>query len=119
MNTAEPISSQDLNFLAEAFRLQGSPSRRKILLHCEDSPKSVTDISEALELSQSLVSHHLRLLRGARLVTRVRHSKQMFYEVTDRHVGGGGDAQADDGGYTDTYTAGTYTAGCMSRLLPV
>ena len=52
-----------------------------------DSPKSVTDISEALELSQSLVSHHLRLLRGARLVTRVRHSKQMFYEVTDRHVG--------------------------------
>lgn len=84
---AEPISSQDLNFLAEAFRLLGSPSRRKILLHCEDSPKSVTDISEALELSQSLVSHHLRLLRGARLVTRVRHSKQMFYEVTDRHVG--------------------------------
>lgn len=47
----------------------------------------MTDISEALELSQSLVSHHLRLLRGARLVTRVRHSKQMFYEVTDRHVG--------------------------------
>ncbi|WP_417768740.1 ArsR/SmtB family transcription factor [Stappia sp.] len=87
MNTAEPISSQDLNFLAEAFRLLGDPSRRKILLHCEDSPKSVTDISEALELSQSLVSHHLRLLRGARLVTRVRHSKQMFYEVTDRHVG--------------------------------
>lgn len=87
MNTAEPISSQDLNFLAEALRLQGSPSRRKILLHCEDSPKSVTDISEALELSQSLASHHLRLLRGARLVTRVRHSKQMFYEVTDRHVG--------------------------------
>ena len=87
MNTAEAPSSQELNFLAETFRLLGDPSRLKILLHCEDGPKSVTDISEALELSQSLVSHHLRLLRGARLVTRVRHSKQMFYEVTDRHVG--------------------------------
>lgn len=87
MNIAEAPSSQELNFLAETFRLLGDPSRLKILLHCEDGPKSVTDISEALELSQSLVSHHLRLLRGARLVTRVRHSKQMFYEVTDRHVG--------------------------------
>ena len=87
MNTAEAPSSQELNFLAETFRLLGDPSRLKILLHCEDGPKSVTDISDALELSQSLVSHHLRLLRGARLVTRVRHSRQMFYEVTDRHVG--------------------------------
>lgn len=73
--------------MAETFRLLGDPSRLKILLHCDNGPKSVTDISETLELSQSLVSHHLRLLRGARLVTRVRHSKQMFYEVTDRHVG--------------------------------
>lgn len=81
------VTSQELSALAETFRLLGDPSRLKILLHCEDGPKSVTDISEALELSQSLVSHHLRLLRGARLVTRVRHSKQMFYEVTDRHVG--------------------------------
>ena len=71
MNIAEAPSSQELNFLAETFRLLGDPSRLKILLHCEDGPKSVTDISEALELSQSLVSHHLRLLRGARLVTRV------------------------------------------------
>ena len=60
MNIAEAPSSQELNFLAETFRLLGDPSRLKILLHCEDGPKSVTDISEALELSQSLVSHHLR-----------------------------------------------------------
>ncbi|EXL02244.1 metalloregulator ArsR/SmtB family transcription factor [Rhizobium pusense] len=87
MNKADPLSTQELNFLSETFRLLGDPSRLRILLHCEEGPKSVTDISETLELSQSLVSHHLRLLRGARLVTRVRHSKQMFYEISDQHVG--------------------------------
>ena len=46
MNIAEAPSSQELNFLAETFRLLGDPSRLKILLHCEDGPKSVTDISE-------------------------------------------------------------------------
>ncbi|MFU0506366.1 ArsR/SmtB family transcription factor [Pseudaminobacter sp. NGMCC 1.201702] len=83
----EPISTQELDVLSETFRLLGDPSRLRILLHCEDGPKSVTDISETLDLSQSLVSHHLRLLRGARLMTRVRQSKQMFYEISDHHVG--------------------------------
>ncbi|HHZ8329678.1 MULTISPECIES: ArsR/SmtB family transcription factor [Hyphomicrobiales] len=87
MNKAGSPSTQELNFLSETFRLLGDPSRLRILLHCENGPKSVTDISETLDLSQSLVSHHLRLLRGARLVTRVRHSKQMFYEISDQHVG--------------------------------
>lgn len=87
LNMIEAPSSRELDFLAETFRLLGDPSRLKILMHCEDGPKSVTDISQTLELSQSLVSHHLRLLRGARLVTHVRRSRQIFYEVADRHVG--------------------------------
>ena len=48
MNIAEAPSSQELNFLAETFRLLGDPSRLKILLHCEDGPKSVTDILDRL-----------------------------------------------------------------------
>jgi len=46
----------------------------------------VGEIAESLDLSQSLVSHHLRLLRGARLVTGVRRAKQVFYVVADTHV---------------------------------
>lgn len=49
-------------------------------------PRSVGEIVENLELSQTLVSHHLRLLRGARLVRGERRSKQVFYEVADSHV---------------------------------
>ncbi len=84
--TKPPVASQDLIVLSETFRLLGDPSRLRILLHCVDGPKAVSDIAEALDLSQSLVSHHLRLLRGARLVKGERQSKQVFYEIADNHV---------------------------------
>ena len=44
------------------------------------------DIAKSLNLSQTLVSHHLRLLRGARLVRSERQAKKVFYEVADEHV---------------------------------
>ena len=88
MTQGSNVTNQELSVLAETFRLLGDPSRLRILLHCEEGPKSVTDISETLELSQSLVSHHLRLLRGARLVRGERQSKNVFYEIADRHVSG-------------------------------
>ena len=44
------------------------------------------DIADSLDLSQSLVSHHLRLLRGARLVRGERQSKHIFYGIADQHV---------------------------------
>ena len=86
MNKADPLSTQELNFLSETFRLLGDPSRLRILLHCEEGPKSVTDISETLELSQSLVSHHLRLLRGARLVRSHKQQRHVLYEAADAHI---------------------------------
>ncbi|ABM41588.1 MULTISPECIES: ArsR/SmtB family transcription factor [Pseudomonadota] len=80
------LSGNDVTILAETFRLLGDPSRLRILLFCMKGPSAVGDIAESLELSQSLVSHHLRLLRGARLVKGVRQAKQIFYEVADKHV---------------------------------
>lgn len=76
-----------MNVLSETFCLLGDPSRPRVLLHCVDGPKSVTDGSGTLDLPQSLVSYHLRLLRGACLMPRVRHPRWMFYGITDRHVG--------------------------------
>lgn len=80
------LSQNDITILAETFRLLGDPSRLKILLCCLEGSSSVGEIADRLALSQSLVSHHLRLLRGARLVKGVRRSKQVFYEVADAHV---------------------------------
>jgi len=57
------------------------------LLDCAArSPQCVRQIAEALDLSQSLVSHHLRLLRGARLVRGERQAKHIFYSIADQHV---------------------------------
>ena len=80
------LSQNEITILAETFRLLGDPSRLKILLSCLAGPISVGDIAERLDLSLSLVSHHLRLLRGARLVKGVRHAKHIFYEIADQHV---------------------------------
>ena len=79
-------SGQGVTTLTETFRLLGDPSRLRILLYCLQSPRSVGDIAKSLNLSQTLVSHHLRLLRGARLVRSERQAKQIFYEVADAHV---------------------------------
>ena len=80
------LGQQEITILAETFRLLGDPTRLRILMHCQEQPRAVGDIAEALELSQPLVSHHLRLLRGARLVKGVRQAKHIFYEVADSHV---------------------------------
>ena len=72
--------------LADLFRLLGDPSRLRIVVSCLRTPLAVTDIADRLSLSVSLVSHHLRLLKGARLVRADRQGKQVFYGADDAHV---------------------------------
>jgi len=79
-------SLQEVGILAETFRLLGDPTRLRILFYCLGGAKSVGDIAESLGLSQTLVSHHLRLLRAARLVKGERQSKHVFYQLADSHV---------------------------------
>ncbi|EJN03148.1 metalloregulator ArsR/SmtB family transcription factor [Phyllobacterium sp. YR531] len=86
MSTVSVPSQLDTTILAETFKLLGDPTRLRILFFCLDAPRSVGDIAASLDISQSLVSHHLRLLRGARLVRGNRQAKQIFYELADKHV---------------------------------
>jgi ArsR family transcriptional regulator, lead/cadmium/zinc/bismuth-responsive transcriptional repressor len=72
--------------LAELFRLLGEPNRLGIVASCLDGPLSVGEITSRLALSQSLVSHHLRLLRAARLLKAGRRGKQVLYSIPDCHV---------------------------------
>jgi DNA-binding transcriptional ArsR family regulator len=72
--------------LADLFSLMGDPSRLRIIIICLHEQISVSDIAERLQLSQSLVSHHLRLLRAARMVRSERRGKQIFYTAADQHV---------------------------------
>lgn len=83
--TARPGESE-IVVIAETFRLLGDPTRLKILLECLDGAVSVGEIARRIDASQSLVSHHLRLLRAARMVKGTRQSKQVYYEADDHHI---------------------------------
>ena len=72
--------------LAEMFRLMSDPTRLRIILACLDRAASVGEMAEGLGISASLVSHHLRLLRAARLLQSERRGRQVFYVVGDEHI---------------------------------
>jgi ArsR family transcriptional regulator, lead/cadmium/zinc/bismuth-responsive transcriptional repressor len=88
--TVDPPLSSDERVVpvADLFRVLGDPTRLRIVLACVNSPRAVGAIAESLGLSQSLVSHHLRLLRAARVVRAERAGKQVFYVAADRHISG-------------------------------
>lgn len=72
--------------IAEMFRLMGDPTRLKILIHCLDGPVAVGDLAQETGASQSLVSHHLRLLRAARILRAERRGKKVYYAAADDHI---------------------------------
>jgi len=83
---SSPDADSFIAELADLFRLLGDTTRLRIVLACLDMPIAVNDIANKLNLSNSLVSHHLRLLRAARIVKADRHGKQVFYVTADQHI---------------------------------
>ena len=86
--TIFPESDSSIAQLADLFHLLGDPTRLRIVLACLEQPIAVSEIAAALQLSSSLVSHHLRLLRAARIVKADRQGKQVFYTAADAHISG-------------------------------
>ena len=80
------ITTDQITELADTFSILGEASRLKIIMACLDAEQSVGMITEATKLSQSLVSHHLRLLKAARLMKSRKAGKQVFYSVADEHI---------------------------------
>lgn len=79
-------ASGDTSRLAEMFRLLGEPNRLSLVYACLERPQSVASLAERIDISMSLASHHLRLLRAARLLAAERRGKQVFYVASDDHV---------------------------------
>ena len=72
--------------LVETFRALGDPTRVRILDALSHGELCVCDLAAVLKLSQSAVSHQLRLLRGLRLVRVRREGRMAFYALDDRHI---------------------------------
>lgn len=72
--------------LAELFKVFGDSTRIKILYALFETELCVYDIARILNLSQSSVSHQLRILKTSKLVKFRREGKSVFYSLDDEHV---------------------------------
>ena len=72
--------------LAELFKVFGDSTRIKILYVLVESDMSVGDIAQALNMTQSSISHQLRVLKQSRLVRFRREGKNIVYSLADDHV---------------------------------
>ena len=81
-----PLNEDELCELAELFKVFGDSTRVKILYDLFDGEKSVTEISEDLDMNQSAISHQLKILKVSKLVRSRRSGKTIIYDLDDEHV---------------------------------
>ena len=72
--------------LAELFKIFGDSTRVKILYALLEAELCVCDIAKLLEVSQSAVSHQLRVLKSSKLVKFRKEGKTVYYSLADDHV---------------------------------
>ena len=72
--------------VAELFRAFSDTSRVRILSAIVDQELNVTALAQAVGISESAVSHHLRGLRQMRLVKARRDGKEVYYRLEDEHI---------------------------------
>ena len=77
---------ENLYDLAELFKIFGDTTRIRILYALLEAEMCVCDIAEALNMTQSAISHQLRLLKQAKLVKNRREGKTVYYALADEHV---------------------------------
>ena len=70
----------------ELLKVLAAPARLAIVAELAEQPRFVHELVERLEMSQPLVSQHLRILRGARLVGVERRGREAVYSLADQHV---------------------------------
>lgn len=80
------IKNKNINKLSELFQLLAEKNRLKILFALEDEALSVTEITRVTELSQPLVSFHLKALNEAGLTEKFRKSSFVFNKIADKNL---------------------------------
>lgn len=76
----------DVQELADLFKVLGDPTRIRIVQQLLNKEMCVTDVAESMGMGQSAISHQLRVLRQARLVTFRKEGKTVMYSLNDEHV---------------------------------
>lgn len=80
------IAAETANQLAELFKTLGDPTRLRIVALLMTQELTVQAIADALAISQSAISHQLRILRQLRLVRFRKNGRNVFYALDDDHI---------------------------------
>ena len=79
-------SAELLDNLANVFKVFSDNTRIKIVWNLFDRELCVAEISQKTEMSQSAISHQLKILKDANLIKARRDGKNTFYSLSDEHV---------------------------------
>lgn len=79
-------AEEQLYDLAELFKIFGDSTRIRILFVLFESEVCVCDLARVLNMTQSAVSHQLKILKSSKLVKNRREGKSVFYSLSDNHV---------------------------------
>lgn len=77
---------EELYDLAELFKVFGDSTRIRILFVLFESEVCVCDLAHILNMTQSAISHQLKILKQSKLVKSRREGKSVFYSLADGHV---------------------------------
>lgn len=80
------LPEQDNLDMAQLFKTMGDGNRLKILWALEQDEMCVCDIASFLQITESAVSHQLRLLRQLQLVSNRRKGPVLYYRLNDHHI---------------------------------
>jgi ArsR family transcriptional regulator, lead/cadmium/zinc/bismuth-responsive transcriptional repressor len=75
-----------INDLADTFKIMGDPTRIEIIFALSQSELCVCDLAAVLGMSQSAISHQLRLMRNLRIVKYRKDGKIVYYSIDDEHI---------------------------------
>ena len=79
-------ADEQLQDLGDLFKIFGDTTRIKIMYALYEGEMCVCAISELLCMTQSAISHQLKTLKDANLVSARREGKEMYYSLSDEHV---------------------------------
>ncbi len=79
-------SASEIAVMAEQFKALADPTRLKLLMLLFAGERCVGDLAAHLDVSQSAVSHQLRILRTLKIVRYHKDGREVFYDLADDHV---------------------------------
>ncbi len=82
----EGLSEDVILQMAESFKALSDPTRLQILALLFDGERTVGDLADHLAVSQSAVSHQLRILRNMDIVRYHKEGREVYYSLADEHV---------------------------------